>query len=69
MFRDGEFVVARTVARDLQDPDDAKFVHCAETAQAEYLITGNKRHFPLEARGTARVVSAGELLDRITPEI
>jgi hypothetical protein len=44
-------------------------VHCAETAQAEYLVTGNKRHFPLEARGTARVVSAGELLDRITPEI
>jgi uncharacterized protein len=70
MVRDnGELVVARTVARDLPDPDDAKFVHCAETAQAQYLVTGNKRHFPPEACGTVRVVSAGELLDRITLEI
>jgi predicted nucleic acid-binding protein len=70
MFRDnGELVVPRTVARDLPDPDDAKFVHCAETAQAEYLVTGNKRHFPAEECGTVRVVSAGELLDRITLEI
>lgn len=70
MVRDnGELVVPRTIVRDLPDPDDAKFVHCAETAQAEYLVTGNKRHFPPEACGTVRVVSAGELLDRITLEI
>ena len=70
MVRDnGELIVPRTFARDLPDPDDAKFVDCAETAQAEYLVTGNKRHFPPEACGTVRVVSAGELLDRITLEI
>jgi uncharacterized protein len=70
MFRDnGELVVPRAVARDLPDPDDAKFLHRAETAQAEYLVTGNKRHFPPEACGTVRVVSAGELLDRVTLEI
>jgi hypothetical protein len=44
-------------------------VHCAETAQAEYLVPGNKRHFPPEACGIVRVVSAAELLDRITLEI
>jgi uncharacterized protein len=70
MFRDNsELVVPRTVARDTPDPDDAKFVHCAETAQAEYLVPGNKRHFPPEACGIVRVVSAAELLDRITLEI
>jgi uncharacterized protein len=70
MFRDkGEFVAPRATARNLPDPDDTKFVDCAETAQAEFLVTGNKRHFPPEARGTVRVVSAGELLDRITLEI
>jgi hypothetical protein len=36
MFRDnGELVMPRTVARDMPDSDDAKFVHCAETAQVE----------------------------------
>jgi uncharacterized protein len=70
MFRDnGELVASQTFARNLPDPDDAKFVDCAEAAQAEYLVTGNKRHFPSEACGTVRVVSAGELLDRITREI
>jgi uncharacterized protein len=50
MFRDnGELVAPRTFARNLPDPDDAKFVDCAEAAQAEYLVTGNKRHFPSEA--------------------
>jgi predicted nucleic acid-binding protein len=40
-FRDnGAFVVPRAVAGDLPDLDDAKFVHCAETAQAEYLVCG-----------------------------
>ncbi len=70
MFRDnGELVVPGTTELDLPDPDDAKFVHCAETAQAEYLVTGNKRHFPPDACGTVRVVNAGELLDRITLEL
>ena len=53
----------------LSDPDDRKFLHCAEVAKAEYIVTGNKRHFPQNARGAVRVVSAGELLDRLTLEI
>lgn len=53
----------------LPDPDDAKFLHCTEAAQAEYLVTGNKRHFPPDACGAVRIVGAGELLDRITLEI
>jgi hypothetical protein len=38
-------------------------------AGAGYIVTGNKRRFPRNVRGTIRVVSAGELLDRITLEI
>ena len=41
------------------DPGDAKFLHCAETAQADYIVTGNKRHFPEASYGATRVVSAG----------
>lgn len=48
------------------DPDDNRFLECAETASAEYLITGNKRHFPASYRNT-RVVDAREFLDLIDP--
>lgn len=48
------------------DPDDAKFLHCAEEAAAEFIVTGNKRDFPDAPYGPTRVVNAGELLDRIT---
>lgn len=37
-----------TPARALQvakDPDDNKFLECADVARADYLITGNQRHF------------------------
>jgi uncharacterized protein len=65
----GELVVPQGSAPILPDPSDAKFLHCAEAAQVEYLVTGNKRHFPQESCGAVRVVNAGELLDRITLEI
>jgi putative PIN family toxin of toxin-antitoxin system len=65
----GELVVPDGSAPVLPDPSDAKFLHCAVAAQAEYLVTGNKRHFPQEASGAVRIVNAGELLDRITLEI
>jgi putative PIN family toxin of toxin-antitoxin system len=65
----GELVIPQGPAPVLPDPSDAKFLHCAETAQAECLVTGNKRHFPQETCGAVRVVNAGELLDRITLEI
>jgi predicted nucleic acid-binding protein len=31
------------------DPDDNCFLECAEAARAEYLITGNTKHFPQES--------------------
>ena len=51
------------------DPADTKLLHCAEAAEAEFIVTGNKRHFPDAPYGTIRVVNAGELLDRITLEL
>ena len=51
------------------DPGDTMFLQCAEAAQADYIVTGNKRHFPGSVYDVTRIVSAGELLDRITLEI
>ena len=65
----GELVAPAGPPPVLPDPDDGKFLHCAEAAGAEYLVTGNKRHFPAGTYGATRVVNASELLDRITLEI
>ena len=34
------------------DPDDNSFLECAEEASADYLVTGNRRHFPERWRET-----------------
>lgn len=70
MFRSrGEFFAPKASAVASSDPGDTKFLQCAEAAQADYIVTGNKRHFPAGSYGVTRIVSAGELLDRITLEI
>jgi uncharacterized protein len=50
------------------DPDDNKFLECAELAAADYLVTGNRRHFPPHFKST-RVVNARELLQDLIPEL
>jgi predicted nucleic acid-binding protein len=51
------------------DPKDDKFMACALAARADFLVTGNKRDFPLDQLGATKVVSAGELLNLITLEL
>jgi putative PIN family toxin of toxin-antitoxin system len=45
------------------DAGDDDFIACALFAKAEFIITGNKRHFPAAACGETRVVSAREFLE------
>lgn len=49
---------------EARDPDDNHFLECAEAAGADYLVTGNKKHFPSSYKN-ARVVDAREFLDLI----
>src|ERR1700733_445867 len=37
------------------DPGDDKFIACAGAAKADFLVTGNKRHFPQSRDGAARI--------------
>jgi putative PIN family toxin of toxin-antitoxin system len=57
------------LASSLPDPGDDKFLACAKAARVDFIVTGNKRHFPQRACGAIRVVNGAELLDRITLEI
>ena len=68
----GEAFPPQASAFASSDPGDTKLLQCAEAAQADYLVTGNKRHFPAVPAGSygvTRIVSAGELLNQIALEI
>lgn len=51
-----------------RDPDDNIFLECADMARADYLITGNKRHFPAFWKST-KVISAPEFLTIVAPHL
>ncbi|UWZ82631.1 putative toxin-antitoxin system toxin component, PIN family [Occallatibacter riparius] len=50
------------------DPGDNKFVECADAARADYLITGNRRHFPQYWKST-KVITAREFLELASPHL
>lgn len=43
------------------DPDDNMFLECAEEAEDNYLVTGNKKHFPAKWKQT-KIVSGREMM-------
>lgn len=52
----------RPARRVSEAPDEAdnRFLECALAAQADYLVTGNKKHFPLPEFEGTKVVSPAE---------
>lgn len=58
-------------ARPLQvtlDPDDNKFLECADAARADYLLTGNQRHFPKFWKKT-KVITSREFISIVAPHL
>ncbi len=49
-----------------KDPDDDKFMECADAARADYLITGNLRHFPRFWKNT-KVITSREFVSIVAP--
>ena len=50
------------------DPADDKFIECADAARADYLVTGNVRHFPKFWKST-KVVTSREFLSLVAPHL
>ena len=48
------------------DESDNRFLECAEAGRADYLVTGNTKHFPVRW-GQTRVVRATALIQHIRP--
>ena len=59
----GEFVAARPLSASLPDADDEPFLEVAVTAMAEFLVTGNLKHFPADRCGGMRVVTPAAFLE------
>ena len=60
-----------TPARALQvasDSDDNKFLECADAARADYLITGNQRHFPKFWKQT-KTITSREFIGIVAPHL
>jgi putative PIN family toxin of toxin-antitoxin system len=47
------------------DPDDDMFLECAVAAKADYVVTGNLKHFPV-SWATCRIVTPRWLLDNLS---
>ena len=59
---DSHWVVAKPLAYKFTDKDDAKFLEVAVAAKAQYLITGNLKHFPAHKTYNVHVVSPAKFL-------
>ena len=52
-----------------RDPADNKFLECALESQADYLITGNTRHFPLKKFHNTKIINPRDFIDLIGKSI
>ncbi len=51
-----------------RDPDDNMFMECADAARADYLITGNQKHFPKFWKKT-KVITPREFISLVAPHL
>jgi len=69
LLRDrARFVTPHRRIAEAADPEDDKFLECADACRADYLITGNTGHFPRIWRST-RTVTAREFLEAVAPSL
>jgi len=51
-----------------KDSGDDKFLECADAARADYLVTGNQRHFPSFWKQT-KVITSREFISIVAPHL
>jgi len=61
-------VPTRLLVEVTSDPDDNMFLECADTARADYLVTGNQKHFPRFWKKT-KVITPREFNNLVAPHL
>ena len=51
-----------------RDETDNRFYECADAGKADYLITGNVKHFPVHHKQT-KIITPGEFIALVTPHL
>jgi uncharacterized protein len=62
------FVTPACTLQMTSDPEDNMFLECADAARADYLVTGNVRHFPRFWKKT-KVITSLEFLSLAAPHL
>lgn len=69
LIRDRSYPVSPARRLDVTaDPDDNIFLECADAARADYLVTGNLRHFPKFWKQT-KIVTSREFVELMAPHL
>jgi putative PIN family toxin of toxin-antitoxin system len=50
------------------DPDDNIFLECCDHARADFLVTGNRKHFPIFWK-CMKVISSRDFVDIVAPHL
>ncbi len=61
-------VTPSRLAQVTSDPADNRFLECADAARADYLVTGNQRHFPRFWKNT-KIITSREFLSVVAPHL
>lgn len=68
-IRNSAHIVRPTCSLNVtSDPDDNLFLECCDHARADYLVTGNRKHFPGFWKCT-KVISPRDFVDLVAPHV
>jgi uncharacterized protein len=69
LIRNRSYLVSPTQRLEVAgDPDDNKFLECADAARADYLVTGNQKHFPRFWKKT-KIITSREFISLTAPHL
>jgi len=67
LIKNHSYTVAPTRQLEVTpDPDDDMFLECADAARADYLVTGNQKHFPRFWKNT-KIITPREFIGLTAP--
>jgi putative PIN family toxin of toxin-antitoxin system len=64
----GHFEAPRRRLEITRDPNDNIFLECADVARADYLVTGNLKHFPRFWKKT-KLITTREFISLVAPHL
>ena len=69
LIKNHSYTVVPTRRLDVtSDPDDNMFLECADAARADYLVTGNQKHFPRFWKKT-KIITTREFISLTAPHL